>query len=650
MCGICGILAPKDHRKVNRDLLERMCQTMSHRGPDDEGFYVNDGVGLGHRRLSIIDLNTGQQPITNEDGSVWIILNGEIYNYKALRKSLIQKGHHFKTQTDTEVIVHLYEEKGVDFVKDLRGMFALAIWDENKRRLVLARDRLGQKPLFYARINGSFIFASEIKAILQSPEFSRRLNAPVVNDFLTFKFIPRTEDLFEGVYKLPPASTLVLDGDDIAVNRYWELYYEPDFKMTEEEALLGTEEILRESVRLRLMSDVPLGAFLSSGIDSGVIVGMMSGLSTEPINTFSIGNRVQGFNELPHAGMIAKQHHTNHREFMVRHDSVKMMPDLIWSMDGPFADIPVLPMYYVAKIARQYVTVALTGDGGDESFAGYDRYIANYVLGLYRNIPRPIRSRLVPRLLTFFYEKTSRKSWRQTLRWLNTTSLHPDNESYARGINFFSFDDEEKQSLYTPQFKEMVGEVNSLEGLLSKYWSSHANEPLNKMTYTDIMVRIPEYSNVKVDRISMMHGLEARSPFMDHKLVEFAATIPPRLKIKGKKRKYMLREVARSYIPTEVLNLPKQGFSAPINQWLRHELRDLAHDVLGGGALVKDNLMKKCYIDRLLGEHESKRVNNGYKIWSLLNLEIWYRIYFGNGTMQNSMENLKDTFNKLKNF
>jgi asparagine synthase (glutamine-hydrolysing) len=643
VCGICGEITSPGGR-ADEGLLRRMTRVIAHRGPDDEGFLLEGRAGLGHRRLSIVDLEGGHQPMTSEDGSVWLVCNGEIYNFPDLKEDLIRKGHRFKTRSDNEVIIHLYEEYGEECVKKLRGMFSFALWDARRERLVLGRDRIGQKPMFYALVEGSLIFASEIKALLQDHRLGRRLNPLALHDFLSFKFIPRQEDLFSGVHKLPPASTLVYEKGETRIDRYWELYYRHDEGMTEEEAVGRSDELLREAVRIRLMSDVPLGAFLSSGLDSGLVVGMMSLASEDPVNTFSIGDNIQGFNELPHARLTAERYETNHREFLVEPDAVSILPDLIWNFDGPYADVPSVPMYYVSQIARRYVTVALTGDGGDESFAGYDRYLANYYVNLYRHLPGPIRSRLIPAFLKFFPESTARKSWRQTLRWLNTMSLTPRGEGYAHGISFFSFENDQKEQLYGPEFQEQVRGVNSLEGVLSRYWSDNADDPLDRMTFTDLMVRMPEYSHIKVDRISMMHSLEARSPFMDHKLIEFAATIPPRLKLMKRRRKYILRKLAGSYLPPEILNLTKQGFGSPINRWLREELKGLSHLLLKDSRLVREGFFNQAYIDRLLAEHESSRVNHGYRIWSLVNLETWYRIYFGDRDPESSRENVRDIF------
>ena len=648
MCGICGEVCSANRGElVDPGQIKRMCRALVHRGPDDEGYYFNEMVGLGHRRLSIIDLNTGHQPISNEDDSIWIVLNGEIYNYPELRARLIDRGHRFKTKTDTEVIVHLYEDEGMGCVEKLRGMFTFALWDIKKTRLILARDRIGQKPLFYTQVKNSLLFASETKALLQHADISREVNPLAVHDFLSFKFIPRQEDLFKDIYKLPPASILVYENNHINVKRYWELYYRPDPSMNEAFAIQRSEELLTESVKLRLMSDVPLGAFLSSGIDSGLVVSMMSRLSDEPVNSFSIGSDSQGFNELPHARMIAEKYKTNHREFIVNPDAIHILPDMIYHMDGPYADVPALPMYYVARLARQHITVTLTGDGGDELFAGYDRYLAEQVLRVYRAVPQYLRKKLVPKLLAFFEERTGRKSWRQTLRWMNAMSMVPEHEAYARGISFFSFENEQKEQLYTPDFKDRIGSVNSMDGIVSRYWSDHAQDALGKMCYADLMVRLPEYSHIKVDRISMMHGLEARSPFMDHKLIEFSATIPSALKLKRRKRKYLLRKLAASYLPPEILNLPKQGFGSPINRWLRGELKNLSHTLLKNSLLVKHGYFNQGYIDRLLADHESRKINNGNKIWGLVNLETWYQIYFGNTNIETSRGNVREIFSSF---
>jgi asparagine synthase (glutamine-hydrolysing) len=644
MCGIGGEAAARPGGEVDAGLVREMCRAMAHRGPDDEGLYEGRGVTLGQRRLSIIDLETGHQPLANEDETVWAVCNGEIYNYRSLRKELAGRGHRFRSRSDCEVLLHLYEEDGPEMVSRLRGMFAFAVWDSRRERLLLARDRLGQKPLFYARPGGSLTFASEIKALLQDSRLPRKLNRLALHDYLSFKFIPREETLFEGIFKLPPATWMIFEKGEVTTKRYWDLTYRPDPGMTEGEAVERTGELLSESVRMRLMSDVPLGAFLSSGLDSGLVVSMMSRASSEPVNTFTIGDNVQGFNEIPHARLVARKYGTNHREFLVEPDAVKILPDLVWTFDGPYADIPSIPLYYVSKLAREHVTVVLTGDAGDESFAGYDRYVANALLHRYRMMPRPVRRHLVPMFLNLFRESTARKSWRQSLRWLNTVSLAPERESYARGISFFSFENREKEMLYGPEMIRSVEGVNSMEGLLSRYWSDHASEPLDRMTYTDLMVRIPEYSNIKVDRVTMMHGLEARSPFMDHRLVEFAATIPSRLKAPGRKRKHLLRQLAASHLPAEILNLTKKGFGLPINRWLRGELKGLSRMLLQNSELVRDGLFAQPFIDGLLDEHESRRVNNGYKIWSLVNLETWYRTYLGGSDLETSRQNVKGLF------
>ena len=648
MCGICGEVGADFGYRVDPQLIRRMCDSLAHRGPDDEGQYVHEMIGLGQRRLSIIDLHTGRQPIGSEDNSIWVVLNGEIYNFQSLRLELEGRGHHFSTNTDTEVIVHLYEDFGPEFITKLRGMFGFALWDKNRRLLMLGRDRLGKKPLFYTRMGQSLLFASESKALFQDPRLKKELNSEAVHDFLSFKFIPRQEDLFTGVYKLPPASYMLFQAGEIAISRYWHLRYETNFEMSEEEALTRSEELLTESVELRMISDVPIGAFLSSGIDSGMIVALMSKMSRTPVNSFSIGDKTQGFNELPHAAVIAGAYNTNHRELVVHPEAVKILPDLIYHLDGPYADVPALPMYYVAKMAREHVKVVLTGDGGDESFGGYDRYLANQILVHYRKLPLALRRELIPFLLNMFREKTARKSWRQSIRWFNSMSMLPEGESYARGISFFSFENEQKKMLYTPEFQSRLEGVDSLDGILSRFTDDHVRGQLNKMTFCDLMIRVPEYSCIKIDRITMMHGLEARSPFLDHKLVEFTATIPPRLKLKKTKRKYLLKKIAKEYLPAEIVGLPKRGFGSPINTWLRGGLKGFSDYLLRDDSLlVQHGLLNQRYINLLLDDHVSEKVNNGNRIWSLVNLEIWYRINFGDRDPVSTRENLKDRFHSL---
>ncbi len=469
-----------------------------------------------------------------------------------------------------------------------------------------------------------------------------------VHDFLSYKFIPRQTDLMCGIHKLPPANTLIWKEGRHQLHRYWELYFRPDHNMSAQDAIDQTEAHLKHSVELRMMSDVPLGAYLSSGLDSGLVVGMMSQMSSEPVNSFSIGGREREFNELPGAKLIADKFKTNHHQLIIEPNAIQILPDLIWHLDGPYADIPAIPMYYVAKLAREKVKVALTGDGGDESFAGYDRYIANLLLTKYAKIPAFVREYIIPRILRSFEEKTARKSWRQSLRWFNDLSRHPSAESYARGISFFAFENEQKQELYTPNFTKEVAQVDSLQSLLGRYWSDHAIDPLSRMMYTDLMVRMPEYSNIKVDRISMMHSLEARSPFMDHRLVEFAATIPSDLKLKNRQRKYIIRKVAQRHLPKEIIALPKQGFSSPLNQWLRGPLNNFAQHILNHSTLVENDIFCAGYIKKLLHDHVRKRYNNGTKIWGLINLEIWHRIFLGDQSPIDALGCVKESFHQYQ--
>ena len=649
MCGICGEVGKTDNYQVDEFTIKKMADFIAHRGPDDQGIYIDRRVGLGHRRLSIIDLSTGNQPISNEDKSIWVIFNGEIYNYQPLRKYLLSQGHRFTTQSDTEVIVHLYEEFGIEFIGKLRGMFAIALWDNNTKELLLIRDRLGKKPLFYAELPGSFIFSSEVKSILIHPDFTKDLNPLALHDFLSFKFIPRQDDLIKNVHKLPPASYMVVRNGQHTIKKYWNLTYQIDNSMTESDAIEQAEALLKESVEIRMISDVPIGAFLSSGLDSGLIVSIMSKLSSSPVNTFSIGDSSAGYNELPKAKIISDKYASNHYELIVNPDAIRILPDLIWNLDGPYADVPALPMYYVAQLAHNHVKVVLTGDGGDESFAGYDRYIANILLQKYRTyLPQYLRQKCIPAMLNLFEEKTERKSFKQSWRWFNTMSLLPPEQCYARGISFFSFQNEEKDQLYTDSFRKRVQGCNSLDGLLDLFSTDAIQDIVDKMSYCDLMVRVPEYSNIKIDRITMMHGLEARCPFLDHKLIEFAATIPSAIKLRLLNRKNVLKKMAKRYLPDEIIKLPKQGFASPINKWLRNELQGLSEKLLNDSRMAKDGIFDPNYLKLLLSQHSTKKFNHGTRIWAIINAEIWYRINFGESSSNNERDNLKDTFESWK--
>lgn len=631
MCGICGVVYSDGWTDEKTELLGRMVASLTHRGPDEAGTYITGGTGLGHRRLSIIDLFTGKQPLFNEDGRVTVVFNGEIYNYRELRERLIDKGHSFRTATDTEVLVHLYEEKGPACVEELRGMFALAVWDENKKQLFLARDRLGKKPLFYARHDNGFFFASEIKAILQDRRLPRRVNTEALDDFLTYQYVPPPLTIYEGIYKLPPAHTLVFSPltGKTETKQYWNLSYEPKYRTTEKAAVDGIMALLQEAVKLRLESDVPLGAFLSGGIDSSMVVGLMSGMMDEPVNTFSIGFENEAYNELPYARIVAERFKTNHREFIVKPNALEVLPSLVWYFDEPFGDSSAVPTFYVAKICREQVKVALTGDGGDESFAGYERYVGNKLVRLYSKQPDFLRRHVIKQALGLMPGRFNNSRWIRRLRWLNTLSLSGSARLYAQSMTMFRKD--QKQKLYPAVVAEAAGRRSALEYTFKYYNSSEVREEIDRMLYSDVMTYLPGDLLVKVDRMAMAHGLETRCPFLDHKLMEYAAVLPGRFKLRGVTLKHLLKKAAMTILPREVIFRPKQGFGVPVSQWFREELKPLLHDILEQSLLAEDGYLKQNAISEFISEHCTGKENHGYRLWLLLVLELWYRIFIRAG-------------------
>lgn len=628
MCGICGIvLSQEGWTEEKTRLLGKMTASLAHRGPDATGIWTGNGVGLGHRRLSIIDLITGSQPMTNEDGSIVIVFNGEIYNFRELRHRLQEKGHIFRTFSDTEVIIHLYEEKGADCVQELRGMFAFAVWDESRKRLFLARDRVGKKPLFYTCFGNEFLFASEIKAILQNEQLPRRVNTEALDDFLTYQYVPPPGTIYENIFKLPPGHTLVFSPatGQVQINRYWHLSYTPKLQVTEKEAAAELLAILREAVRLRLESDVPLGAFLSGGIDSSTVVGLMSELMNESVNTFSIGFENEAYNELPYARIVAQRFRTNHREFTVRPEALSVLPQIVWHFDEPFGDSSAVPTFYVAKICREHVKVALTGDGGDESFAGYERYVGNKLVRLYSRLPYPFRRHIIQKAVTSLPEPLSNSLWVRRLRWLNQLSLAGSAHLYLQSMMIFNA--EQRSRLYPAVLAETLRRRSAEEYMLRYYTAPEVREEIDRMLYSDVMTYLPGDLLVKVDRMAMAHGLETRCPFLDHELMEYAASLPGNFKLRGLTLKYLLKKAALTILPREVIFRPKQGFGVPVGQWFKTELRPLVERILGRSLLAADGYLSQEGINSLVGEHLSEKENHGYRLWLLLVLELWYRLF-----------------------
>lgn len=639
MCGICGKVFFDQERAVERELLLKMCRTLAHRGPDGEGIYVKGHVGLGHRRLAIIDLSeAGRQPMPNEDGSLWITFNGEIYNFQELRADLVGRGHRFRSRTDTEVILHLYEEEGVECLKRLRGMFAFAIWDEKTKRLFLARDRLGKKPLFYYTDERKFLFASEPKAILEDPEVKAEPDLFAIHHYLTYGYVPSPWSAFKGMKKLPPGHYLILKGRDLKVERYWRLSYAKQKAegkrqkaegKSEEELCRELLERLREAVRLRMISDVPLGAFLSGGIDSSVVVALMSEFSPHPVKTFSIGFEEEEYSELKFARMVAERFGTDHHEFIVKPDAVQVLPKLTWHYNEPFADSSAIPTYYLAKLTREHVTVALNGDAGDENFAGYDRYVANQLACRYEKVPAAFKKILEKGVGLLPDSAPSKSLLRRLKRFIEALNEEP-RRRYARWIDYFS--NRWKDELYTQAFRHEVDGIDSVELLIEAYQASDAPDFVDATLDVDVQMYLPNDLLTKVDIASMAHSLEARSPLLDHVVMEFAASIPSNLKLKGRIKKHILKKAFEGLLPERVIHRPKMGFGVPIEHWFRRELREMAYDVLLDCRAMERGYFRREAVKRLLDEHCARRANWHYQLWNLLMLELWHRMFIDEGS------------------
>jgi asparagine synthase (glutamine-hydrolysing) len=624
MCGICGKYSPSG---VKTEELNAMLDTIVHRGPDDSGCYVHANIGLGSRRLSIIDLNTGNQPISNEDGTIWVIYNGEIYNYPTLRMQLESKGHLFHTNSDTEVIVHLYEEVGEHCVEQLSGMFAFALWDERQQKLLLARDRIGQKPLFYARDGEDLLFGSEIKAILALHSQPPELDTLAMHDYLSLRFIPAPRTIFKHIQKLPPAHTLIFQHGQIRLRRYWHLSFREKLTISELEIIEALREKLKRVVESHLISDVPIGAFLSGGLDSSLIVAILAGdLSRNP-ETYSIGVDESDFDELPFARMVAEQYETHHREERVAANLIQSLPKMIWHLDEPSDPIAAC-MFQAARLASRHVKVVLGGDGGDELFAGFDRYVGAGYIDTYRLMPLSVRKGLMGPMLNHLPDSFTYKSLTQKLRWVHHLSLQATAaEQYAEATCFFRFTHEGKRALYSDHLWKALGERTSTVAITEPFNDAEADDLLDRMLYTDFVTRLPEHSLVLTDRMSMAHGLEARSPFLDHELVEFLARVPAKIKVQNNQPKYLMRKLAANYLPAPILQREKQGFMLPIAYWFRTDLFPLVSGMLERSYFVQEGHFKKEYIHQLLDEHRNNRYDHHVRLWMLLTLELWHQLY-----------------------
>lgn len=626
MCGITGILY-QSSGSVDSAELKRMCDVMQHRGPDDEGAYVAGPVGIGMRRLSIIDLASGHQPIHNEDKSVWVVLNGEIYNYRELRDQLEARGHRFYTKSDTETIAHLYEEYGEDCVQHLNGMFGFALWDDRRKKLLIARDRAGEKQIYYAFKNGKFIFGSEIKCLLQSDVASKDIDRGALDAYLTYLYVPAPATIFRDVRELPAAHLLVMDGDGPRIRRYWDLEFRVDRKNDAQHFVDAFAERFRHSVRSRLVSDVPLGALLSGGIDSSAVVAAMSEFASEPVRTFCIGYGEEGsyYDERRYARMVADRFGTQHREFVVEPQIVEILPEIVRAFDQPFADSSAIANYYVFRETRKHVKVVLSGLGGDEVAAGYERHLGIRWQKHYRDVPRWLREGVVERVVNRLPD--SRKGNRlieRVKRFVRTGAL-PADQAYQRYVS--AFDAGWRRELYSDGLAQSVRLEASQEKFGQFFNRDGIDDVLNRALYTDVMMYLPGDLLTLTDRMSMAHSIEARAPFVDHELMEFMATVPPELKIRGFDKKYLLKRAFAGRLPKEILYRRKQGFTVPLTVWFRNELSPLIRRVLSKERIEGMGLFRWPTVERMLEEHMSHRENHHSRIWALLIFMLWHETY-----------------------
>ena len=632
MCGICGKI-DLTGKPIDKGLIGEMCSVLSHRGPDDEGIHLDGNIGLGHRRLSIIDLAGGHQPLSNEDGTIWIVYNGEIYNFPNLKEQLLSKGHQFTTLSDTEVIVHAYEEYDFSCVSKFNGMFAFAIWDKRKKTLFIARDRLGIKPLYYYLDSAKFLFASEIKSILVDGSVPRKINYKGLNNFFTFCHSVAPDTIYSGIKKLLPGHFLIYQDGKARIEEYWDVlngtepvhydgteivHYEA--RLSEEEYVEEVYRLLQTSVRRRLISDVPLGVFLSGGIDSSAIVGLMSQVISQPVNTFSVGFEIGGaYNELADAAIVAKRFGTEHHELLVKEANlVELLNKLVYHYDEPFGDAACFPTYLVSEFARKSVKVALSGEGGDELFGGYRRYSAERFSKYYQKLPVFLRDGFIRKLVSSIPRS------RRLKKAVASMSVKEPEVRYASWLVVFS--DEMKRELFTAELNELIKELDSFE-VYRKYYYKKDGDLIDRLLYTDEKTWLVDTYLEKVDKASMAVGLEARVPFLDHELVEFAATIPSKYKIKGFTKKYILKKAMRGLLPESVIKKPKHGFSVPTDPWFRGELKEYIFEVLFDPQARKRGYFNYPYIEKLYQQHLDGKEVYDFHLWLLLNFELWHRTF-----------------------
>ena len=622
MCGICGVVDFNRPEAVSAEVLQRMNDTLAHRGPNDAGIHLAPHVGLGHRRLSIIDVAGGHQPLSNEDRTVWVLLNGEIYNYPELRERLLKRHHAFATCSDTEVIAHLYEDEGEACFAQLRGMFAIALWDAPERHLLLARDRVGKKPLFYSHQGAQVIFGSELKALLASQQINRAIDPHSISDYFSLGYVPAPKTIYRSVRKVLPGHYLLCSSQGVKEVQYWDLFFANPSQQTEEQWCELLRNHICEATRVRLMSEVPLGAFLSGGVDSSTVVAFMSRLMNRPVTTCSIAFEEEEYNEAPFARQIAGAFQTDHHEHTVKPRAVDVVNKLAWHYDEPFADSSAVPTYYVSSVARQHVTVALGGDGGDENFAGYRRYCRHQYSNRVRSfVPLYIRRPLFGALGRYY----PALGWaprfvraRNTFQSLAGSPL----EGYFDLVSIFRTD--EKRRLLSGDLRNSLNGYDTIEVLRQYYERSDGPDPLSRIQYLDIKTYLTDDILAKVDRASMAVSLEVRAPLLDHKLMELAARMPAGLKLRGTKGKYILKKALEPILPSNILYRHKQGFSIPLHQWFRHELKELAQEALFS---TQDGVLEGAYVRKIWDQHQKGLSDRSAYLWAVLMFRTWQKTF-----------------------
>jgi asparagine synthase (glutamine-hydrolysing) len=623
MCGICGF-SYSDHQIPEKRTVEAMTRAIVHRGPDSDGFHVESGVGLGMRRLAIIDVKGGDQPISNEDESLWIIFNGESHNFPELYADLVKRGHEFRTRSDTECILHLYEEYGDDCVNHLRGQAAFALWDRKRKKLLLARDRMGKKPIYYTIQGGTLYFASELSALFAALPHKPEINLEAIDLYLSLQYIPDPLTAYQGIHKLPPAHRLIWQNGAAKTERYWDYAYQPKHTGSEDELIEELRALLKESVKMRLISEVPLGAHLSGGIDSSIIVALMSELSDAPVKTFSVGFEEEAFSELEYARTVAQKYSTDHHEFILKYGDIpSTLEKITYHFGEPFADASAIPLYHISKMTREHVTVVINGDGGDEDFAGYQRYWLDPLANTYLRAPHFLTRELVPSLTRFLPDASDRPVGQSLANGLKRLDQLPEIDARASILRWGSyFSPRQRAKLWK---REYSFKADNAQALLSEKFDSAQGSFLDKTLYTDLHTYLPGDLLVKADRMAMAASIEPRSPFLDHKMVEWSARVPDQFKVRGRSGKYLLKKAFKDTLPENVRKHRKQGFGIPLSAWFRGPLYGWSKELLASNESLLNQWFERTMVNSMLEEHRAGRLDHGKRIYALTMLALWMK-------------------------